>query len=279
MFEICAHPHHSTERSTSSMMILDSIIHYLRLTCIDANDPHVSKFTPRSVPVVNSESLRARDNTNISSYYNLQNIDTSSGLFVFSSHPDDSLNHRRSGCYCASITLGSTPSTPLWSFTPMWPSSFSEGEIRKESCRRLCWSSITLAAGHVSYSSACMTRSLNLFIGNPANVSATFILLKPLYQPYFQHALLFSAESITPSPALHSLHSPKDTVWALHDRAFLLWHSCMQIRHDTTMTDTEKAQFSVNAWLEADALEKALNRHTCGIEKSMIFQGREYLFK
>jgi hypothetical protein len=53
----------------------------------------------------------------------------------------------------------------------------------------------------------------------------------------------------------------------------------MRMRHDPTATDTEKAHFGVNAWLEADALEHALNQHTCGLERMFIFQGREYLFK
>jgi hypothetical protein len=50
------------------------------------------------------------------------------------------------------------------------------------------------------------------------------------------------------------------------------------MRHDPSATDGEKAQFGVSAWHEVDALEKALNAHTCGLERSFLFQGREYLF-
>jgi hypothetical protein len=53
----------------------------------------------------------------------------------------------------------------------------------------------------------------------------------------------------------------------------------MQMWNDPLATDAEKAEFAVNAWIEADNLEAALNRHTCDIEKAMLFQGREYLFK
>ena len=53
----------------------------------------------------------------------------------------------------------------------------------------------------------------------------------------------------------------------------------MQIRCEPTVTSEEQARFSVNAWLEADVLEEALNRHTCGLEKAFLYQGREYLFK
>jgi len=51
------------------------------------------------------------------------------------------------------------------------------------------------------------------------------------------------------------------------------------MRNNQTATDTEKAHFATKAWLEADSLEQALNRHTCAIEKAFIFQAREYIFK
>lgn len=51
------------------------------------------------------------------------------------------------------------------------------------------------------------------------------------------------------------------------------------MRNDRNATDNDKAQFAVKAWLEADGLETALNRHTCGIERAFIFQAREYIFK
>ena len=74
-------------------------------------------------------------------------------------------------------------------------------------------------------------------------------------------------------------HSSKDTIWALHDRAFLLWNGCIRMRCDPRATDSEKAQFAVKAWLAADTLEAALDRHVCGIEQAFIFQAREYVFK
>lgn len=59
----------------------------------------------------------------------------------------------------------------------------------------------------------------------------------------------------------------------------LLWLLCVRMRHDMSATDSEKAQFGIAAWHEVDALEKSLNAHTCGLERSFLFQGREYLFK
>ena len=96
---------------------------------------------------------------------------------------------------------------------------------------------------------------------------------------FFQYALLFSGESVARSPSSTLSCSSKDTIWALHDRCFLLWHACIHTRLDTRATDSEKANFGVKAWLEADALESALNKHTCTIERAFIFQAREYIFK
>lgn len=50
------------------------------------------------------------------------------------------------------------------------------------------------------------------------------------------------------------------------------------MRNDTSASEAEKAQFGMTAWLEVDALEEALNGHTCGLERAFLFQGREYLF-
>ena len=39
------------------------------------------------------------------------------------------------------------------------------------------------------------------------------------------------------------------------------------------------AQFAVRAWLETVEIEKKFNSHTCAIEKTFLFHGREFLFK
>jgi hypothetical protein len=51
------------------------------------------------------------------------------------------------------------------------------------------------------------------------------------------------------------------------------------MRSDTRATNDDKAHFAVRAWLEGDALESALNNHTCDLERAFIFQAREYIFK
>ena len=35
----------------------------------------------------------------------------------------------------------------------------------------------------------------------------------------------------------------------------------------------------MNTWMETEAIEKALQQHTCGIERAFMYNGREFLFK
>jgi hypothetical protein len=58
----------------------------------------------------------------------------------------------------------------------------------------------------------------------------------------------------------------------------LLWHGCLRLRVDSTLPQAEKAQFAMAAWLELDAIEAALDAHTCGVERAYLFQGREVVF-
>ncbi|KAK7048512.1 Zn(2)-C6 fungal-type domain-containing protein [Favolaschia claudopus] len=247
LFEVCANPNHTSERSSSAMVTLDSIIRSLSLTLVDLDEPSTSTFSPGKVPAVADALMGAHQH----------HRPYSSGLPVSNDH----------GCVCASLTLKeqwpkALEHTPLWAQTPAWDPSWSEAEIRKESIRRLCWSSIVLAAGHSSYSSATRSHTVSLFIADPSN-----------------YALLFSGEAMVHSPNVVHTPSPKDTIWALYDRAFLLWHACIKIRNDTAAPVADKGHFAIKAWLEADAIEEALNRHTCGIERAFVYLGREYIFK
>ncbi|OBZ70654.1 hypothetical protein A0H81_09165 [Grifola frondosa] len=130
---------------------------------------------------------------------------------------------------------------------PAW-TDVSEGEIRKEECRRLAWSSLMVAASHTSYntSDSAFSPQMDLFIMDSAN-----------------YALLFPGEHLKRK---HGLPSPpsKNSIWALFVRIMLLWHSCVRMRSDPSLSDAEKAQFAITAWLEMDAIEDAMDRHTCG---------------
>lgn len=69
------------------------------------------------------------------------------------------------------------------------------------------------------------------------------------------------------------------SVWALYDRAALMWSNCVRHRRDLRMSDAEKARYAMTTWLETEEIENALNQHTCDIEKSVMYTGREILFK
>lgn len=164
IFEVCAHPQHSTQRSMSAMIMLDQIIRTLSLTFLDADNPEASVFVRGEVPRVRPE------------------VKSENPLATLHEHHDSSPDSpcetivSVEGCNCASLSLGhqwasAFEHTPLWLSTPAWDESWTDGEIRKESCRRLCWSTVILAAGHSSYATANKTSGLDLFVTDPANVS------------------------------------------------------------------------------------------------------------
>jgi hypothetical protein len=183
VFEICAHPLHSTHRSTSSMLILDQIIHSLSLTSIDSDDPNAPVFASRAVPQVNPEQKAAQQ---APWHVPSQSISSPQTETITSVSHSTHRNSRTEpimpteGCNCAALSLGQQwasafDHTPLWLSTPAWDANWTEGEIRKESCRRLCWSGVILAAGHSSYTTANNANGLDLFITDPANVSLTMV--------------------------------------------------------------------------------------------------------
>ncbi|RDX53272.1 hypothetical protein OH76DRAFT_1343377 [Lentinus brumalis] len=240
-FEICAHPLHSTSRVRSSMGLLDSLLRTMKLLTLDEGNPRVSLFSS-NVPVVPVESSRLL--------------------------PGSTASLVTAACNCRIFTLGHTwpmvqEFAPLWDMTPTWQSEWTESDIRKEECRRLVWSSVMLSAGHSSYTAASLDiQTQQLFLMDPIN-----------------YALLFPGESLTSADDSPAIPPPsKDSVWALYMRAMLMWNSCIRRRSDSDLSDADKAQFALTAWAEINTIEEALGRHTCGIERSFLFQGRELLF-
>lgn len=161
------------------MVMLDSIIRSLSLTFVDADDPNTSVFSPGAVPAV-AEQRRASpwhpDQALLELLPSGGKVPSSRRL----SHHRAETRDVEKGCSCQTMTLNDywpegKDHAPLWAATPAWSATWSEGEIRKESCRRLCWSSMILAAGHASYTTAHQSpHTLNLFISDPANVRAFF---------------------------------------------------------------------------------------------------------
>ncbi|PCH40106.1 hypothetical protein WOLCODRAFT_98280 [Wolfiporia cocos MD-104 SS10] len=247
-FEVCAHPLHSTERVRSAMSMLDSLIRCMELTTLDAQDPRVSVFAPRSAAVVTPSVRAARHNPR--AFYAAQHA----------------LPPRTppapAGCWCSPYTLGEVSPemvelAPAWSHTPAWLSEWTEAEMHREECRRLVWSSVMLVAGYTSYNAAYAFPQLDLYIMEPSNFR-----------------LLFLGESLFPS----TCEAAKESVWSLYVRSMLLWNSCVRMRSDPTMSNADKSQYAMDTWLEINAIEEAFSRHSCEIERTFLFVSRDYLF-
>ncbi|KAI0642505.1 hypothetical protein C8Q79DRAFT_916852 [Trametes meyenii] len=268
-FEIQAHPKLAPYRTLGGMAMLDALIRALSLTTLDVDDPRVSVFVPHAVPIVSSNTPSIAPPP--PAYAPL----TSAGLpnIVAHSHPEGQAGARlgmpspgKWQCGCEAYSLGYhwpivRDLAPQWAEMPMWPKDVSAGETLKEECRRLVWSSVMLTATHNTKTTAGTDwEPQHLWIKDPAN-----------------YALLFPGENVTP-PGTLSIASSKDSIWALYMRTLLLWHSCLRMRCDLSLNDTDRAQYAMSAWLEIDRIEALLNRHTCAVERGFLVQVRDILF-
>lgn len=151
-FEVCSHPRHSTQRVTSSMMMLDSLIRYMNLMTIDVEDTRAIRW-PEGVPPIVPHPRRTSTTS--------QSAPTSDV------------------CSCRDQTLGrhwplAATTVPPWILTPAWPDGLPESEIQKEECRRLVWSSIQLFASYNSYSVARRTQVVDFALCKASNVSPIY---------------------------------------------------------------------------------------------------------
>ena len=135
-FEMHAHPQFSVARRRSAMLLLDSLIRLLSLTSLDASVPQ--HWPPVHAP-----------------------INTTTG----ESYPDYATAADRlfgcgstsyGGCECEQYTVQKQwPSVlaiaPKWQWSMMWPMGMSEGDIQKEECRRVVWSSIMITSASNHY--------------------------------------------------------------------------------------------------------------------------------
>lgn len=150
LFEASAHPQHAPARAAAAIGYLDTIIRRLQLTAIDANDPDVSAFKPHQVPVVKTRAAPS----------------PGGGGGGKEGAPQK----------CACIPLPPNANLPAdhfsssWSYSPPWDPTWSPAEIHREECRRLCWSALTLVAGHSSQSAAFDKEPTQFYLTDPGNV-------------------------------------------------------------------------------------------------------------
>jgi len=180
--------------------VLDGIIRTLALTVLDADNPQATVYQPYTgIPTSYTygpgylAGAVAQSSSSISGafaapYHNQASAyapfavpdqaaaSISSTPATFSAATSYTHTHVHMSCGCDELTLGRIdPSahkhTPMWLTTPAWQDEWSEAEVRREGCRRLAWSAMTLAAGYSSYASATGFAPLDLFITEPTNVS------------------------------------------------------------------------------------------------------------
>lgn len=181
----------------------------MSLTFLDAHDTPASTYSDDTRP---SLSLAQTSTTKTYAYpqplYNQQQRSVSHAFgYALLDRPVRSqlLHHQsipahdsgaRPTCACMKLSLvhnwpQANEHTPMWLCTPAWHPNWTEAEIRREECRRLCWNTLSLTAGYTSYRAALGVSQHELFVVQPANVSgappdweACQLIFTPLADPY-----------------------------------------------------------------------------------------------
>ncbi|KAF8318453.1 hypothetical protein DL93DRAFT_2054507 [Clavulina sp. PMI_390] len=270
LFEVCCHPEHSAYRANSMLQTLDSLIRTLGFLDMDINDPQLTRFRDHTGVVGTSLMARTRGST---SPPGLRVGNAGMGVGGSISGVGSSTLDGGGGCSCTLFKISSTnptsaKTTPFWLATPGWNSSWTLAETRFEEQRRLVWSAMTLAAAHVSYSNSLGLPPLDLAITKPWMINVLF----PGETLYRGSNPKLSYDILPGDP------SPKDSVWALYARSQLLFASAAHVKYSDRLSEKDKAEFAVRAWLETERIEAQLDVHTCDVEKATIYHGREYLF-
>ncbi|PIL35204.1 transcription factor [Ganoderma sinense ZZ0214-1] len=264
-FEMQGHAQQQSYRCEGSIQLLDSLIRLLSLTTLDADrlEAHYSIFATSSSNIVGQSMFNDPAGAHADAHPPAPSERNRALENVVIPKPGASIEGPAQ-CDCLKYTLKEQWPTvsevaPLWEMTTMWPNGLMEGEIRKEECRRLVWSSVMLSAGQNAYAAA------------DGELDRTELFIKD----YRNLAILFPGEDIMFSS--NGQISPSN-VWTLCIRSMMLWHTSTRQRGNTALSPQARAEYSINAWLEADAIEAALDMHTCQLEGAQLYQTREFLF-
>ena len=241
LFESSAHPGHTVDRACEALAFLDNIIQTLALTTSDKSDANTFPSTalPHSTTLYDSSSQ----------------------------------------CSCAPPmylpSLGREPDSYMMQKT-FWDPQWTDAEIRREEIRRLCWSALTLAAGHSAHCAAFDREPLDLYLIQPTNVSQSSCERQALIIS-LQFAILF------PDERLYQLegqprHSPKQSIWALYCRSMLLWNGCLRLRK-LDSGNGQRAEYVLQAYMEMDEIKEAIESHVCSADDHLLYMAKEFLFK
>lgn len=139
------------------------------MTDLDVDNPTASTFSRNAVPTVEVSS-EENENVSKSRCHQISMFTSSVRSLVDTTIPE-------SRCPCDKLSLGSQwpeahKQVPFWVSTPMWNREWTEGDIKKEECRRVYWSALTLVSGQTSFADAVNWKLQDLFILEPSNVGA-----------------------------------------------------------------------------------------------------------
>jgi hypothetical protein len=143
------------------------------MTHLDSDNPATSRFARNGMPVMDTRLAGYFPTTG----HNYSSVPTSLPTLQNVQQPHIAVEPTvlPVGCFCDEVSLGrqwpeAQTRVPLWVATPTWNSEWTEGEIKKEECRRLCWSALMLISGHTSYAAAVNWRHSDYFVMEPSNV-------------------------------------------------------------------------------------------------------------
>ncbi|KAG9028558.1 hypothetical protein FRB95_006339 [Tulasnella sp. JGI-2019a] len=306
LYEICPHPNSAPLRRQSAIYLLDNVICALGLTSLDATNPRAALFAPNVVPALgrppsNCAKYQAATftpssvmgypptppPTPLSSRGALARYQATILQTPFDNpldQPQPQNNHGLGDvitCLCQSLSLGRSTDvlrfTPLWDAMPRWVPNMTWADIRKEEGRRLVWSALGMLGQDAAMRQASAIPQQDLHVTKQEN----FALLFP------------GEEDYTSLPNEDIVHSGKESHWALWGRTMLLWFASIQrasrrrlrtkasvspsVTGEETMDSTDE-EFAMQVWMETDAIEDALNSHTCLTEKALMYHQREFLF-
>ena len=160
------------------MATLDNIIRFLSLTFIDAEESTTVHERPENGLPYNLGQLGCTSHIIPSPLYSRRPI--KDGILRRNRHASQLLHHapqqvKTGSCPCNNLNLGrhwddASKYVPFWTFTPAWNPAWTDAEIRKEECRRLCWNTLLVIAGYTSYLAAVGLDIFKMFLLDSSNV-------------------------------------------------------------------------------------------------------------
>jgi hypothetical protein len=201
-------------------------------------------------------------------------------------------------CSCSHFQLSNTsPSSrkisPLWFTSPGWSEEWGVVKLEERNNGDSSGIHSLLLLG------SCLTMTLlsahlKTSPVTDHGVQASLIVWSALGLIYLlvQFKIFFPGERLFGPLQLPFGLAAERSVWALYSRCYMLYTSCFSVHRDESISEYNKGQFALQAWLESERIEKMLHTHTCGIDRanrkfspfcllqySLVYFGRQILFE